>query len=257
MLTAEIREFRKKLADGAVYGVFSKTSDPAFIEILGHAGFDFVIIDLEHGPNTIQAAQNLIRAAEVGGVFPIVRTREGDPTMIGAALDIGAGGVEVPQVGSGEDARRVVEHARFAPAGMRGVCRFVRAADYSALERKRYFAESNEAVLICQLEGQAAVAKLDEILDAGGTDVLFIGPYDLSQSLGVPGQVDHPEVLRTMAAIVERCARRSVAVGTFVDTPEAARRWAEAGVRYLAYSVDVGIFSQACHDLVKALRSQG
>jgi 4-hydroxy-2-oxoheptanedioate aldolase len=254
MLTQEIRGFRRKLAAGPVYGVFSKSSDPAFVEILGHAGFDFVIIDLEHGPTTIESAQNLVRGAQIGGIFPIIRTREGDLTMIGAALDIGAGGVEVPQIGSGEEARRVVEHARFAPLGMRGVCRFVRAADYSSLERSRYFAESNEAVIVCQLEGKGALGNLDDIL-AAGTDVLFIGPYDLSQSLGVPGQVDHPEVVKTMADVVVRCSRRDVAVGTFVDTPEAARRWREAGVRYLAYSVDVGIFAQACRDTVAALRS--
>jgi 4-hydroxy-2-oxoheptanedioate aldolase len=254
MLTEQIRAFKRKLAAGPVYGVFSKTSDPALIEILGRAGLDFVIIDLEHGPNTIESAQNLVRAAELGGVFPVIRTREGDPTMIGAALDIGAGGVEVPQVGSREQAVEVLRHARFAPAGMRGVCRFVRAAEYSALERSRYFAESNEALIVCQLEGAAAVESLDGILEAGGVDVLFIGPYDLSQSLGVPGQVEHPSVVQTMTEVVERCLRRSVAVGTFVDGPEAARRWRAIGVRYLACSVDVGIFYGACRDLSAALR---
>jgi len=254
MLTDEIRSFRAKLAAGPVYGVFSKSTDPAFVEILGHAGFDFVISDLEHGPNSILSAQNLIRAAELGGVFPVVRTREGDPSMIGAALDIGAGGVEVPQVSSREDAELVLRHARFAPLGMRGVCRFVRAADYSAMERQSYFAESNEAVTVCHLEGKAAVDALDGILDVKGLDVLFIGPYDLSQSLGVPGQVEHPDVIACMSDVVERCRRRGVAVGTFVDRLEAARRWRAAGVRYIAYSVDVGIFYGAASDIARSLR---
>jgi len=256
MLTDQIRAFRRKLEGGPVYGVFCKTVDPAFVEILGYAGFDYVIIDLEHGPVTIEGAQNLIRAATVAGTLPIVRTPENVPGAIGAALDIGAAGVQVPQVGTREEAAAVVHHARFAPRGMRGVCRFVRAADYSSLERSRYFGESNEALVICQLEGAAAVSNLDEILDVEGLDVLFLGPYDLSQSLGVPGQVDHPRVLETMSSVVERCRSRSVAVGTFVDTPEAAYRWRQAGVRYISCSVDVGVFTQACTQLVTALRQE-
>ena len=255
MLTESIRAFREKLRDGYVLGPFCKTADPAFLEAAGYAGFDFVIIDLEHGPNTIQTAQNLVRAACIGGVLPIVRVKEDALSVIGEALDIGAGGIQVPQVRTAEEARRVVEQARFAPQGRRGVCRFVRAADYSAMDRFRYFAEANEALVILQLEGTEAIANLPEIAAVPGVDILFIGPYDLSQALGVPGQVDHPEVARRMMEITGFCRKNGIIVGTFTDTPENARKWREAGIRYLSYSVDVGLFLEACRRVVQSVRS--
>ncbi len=254
MIVEMIRQFRRKLHDAGVWGMFAKSGDPAFIEIIGLAGFDFVIIDLEHGPNTIQTAQNLVRAAVLGRTLPIVRTKEKDNATIGEALDIGAGGVEVPQVDSRWEAEEVIRRAKFAPLGMRGVCRFVRAADYSAVGRSTYFDQSNETVVIAQLEGVEALGNLEGILEVPGIDVVFIGPYDLSQSLGMPGRIDHPDIERKMAEIIQRCRRRSVAVGTFVDTVENARRWKAAGVQYLAYSVDVGVFYESCRRLLETLR---
>ncbi len=117
-----IRMFKRKLHDDFVLGLFSKTSDPGFIEIMGYGGFDFVIIDLEHGPNSVQSAQNLIRAAEIGGVLPIVRVKEGNSSVAGEVLDIGASGIQVPQVNDEEGAREVVRRVKFSPLGMRGVC---------------------------------------------------------------------------------------------------------------------------------------
>jgi len=149
------------------------------------------------------------------------------PSLIGEVLDIGAGGVQVPQVTTRDEAEVVVRSARFAPAGKRGVCRFVRAADYSALDRYAYFRAANTALLIIQLEGRDALENLDAILDVAGIDVIFIGPYDLSQSLGVPGQVDHPLVEEKMLEV-------------------AARTWQARGVRYVSYSVDMGLFYDAC-----------
>jgi 4-hydroxy-2-oxoheptanedioate aldolase len=253
MLTTQIRAFKAKLAQGPVFGIFSKTSDPAFVEAAGHAGLDFIIIDLEHGPNSVQTAQDLIRGAEITGILPIVRVKEDRLSVIGEVLDIGAAGVQAPQIVDAASARAVVERAKFAPAGARGVCRFVRAADFSSLERGRYFREANEALVIAQLEGAEALRNVESILGVAGIDIIFIGPYDLSQSLGVTGQVGHPSVLEKMAYLVELCARNGMAAGTFVDTLESAERWIAAGVRYVAYSVDVGIFTDACRNLAVSL----
>ena len=111
--------------------MFSKTSDPAFIETAGYSGMDFVIIDLEHGPNNVQSVQNLIRAAEVAGIFPIVRVKESCASVMSEVLDIGAGGIQVPQITKKEDGEAVFKKTKFSPLGERGVCRFVRAAEYS------------------------------------------------------------------------------------------------------------------------------
>lgn len=127
-----ISKFKKKLNGEGVIGIFSKTCDPGFIEVLGHAGADYVIIDLEHGPNSVQTAQNLIRGAQVSGLMPIVRVKESCASVMGEVLDIGAGGIQVPQITNRAEAEAVINRTKFSPMGERGVCRFVRAAKYSA-----------------------------------------------------------------------------------------------------------------------------
>lgn len=246
---------RGKLAAGeAVYGPFMKTLDPAFVEAAGFAGFDYAILDMEHGPLGTENLANLLRAAGVASIVPIVRVPDISEQSIGKALDLGACGVQIPQVSDAEDAREALRLARFHPAGERGVCRFVRAAGYSSIPRSRYFAESNEALVILQLEGAKALANLDEILEVEGIDVIFIGPYDLSQSLGVPGQVEAPVVAEAVATIAGKARTAGIAVGTFVDDAKAARKWVGAGIRYISYSVDVGIFHDACRSILGDLR---
>jgi len=134
-----VRAFKEKINRGPVFGPFSKTSDPGVIETLGHGGFDYVILDMEHGPNSLETVQNLVRGAEIAGILPIVRVPAGDPEQISKALDIGAGGVQVPQVNSPEGVELAVAAAKFAPEGERGVCRFVRAAGYSSTGKEAYF----------------------------------------------------------------------------------------------------------------------
>lgn len=136
------------------------------------------------------------------------------------------------------------------------MCRFVRAAKYSSTDRVAYFAESNTAVLILQLEGREAVENIKEILSVPGVDIIFAGPYDFSQSLGVPGDVDNPRVTEAMRTIVDECLTRNVVVGTFVDTIEGARKWRSAGVKYLCYSVDVGLFTEKCRETTRSLRDE-
>jgi 4-hydroxy-2-oxoheptanedioate aldolase len=247
-------EFKNKLKNEGVVGVFCKTCDPAFIEVLGYAGADYVIIDLEHGPNTIQNAQNLIRGAEVSGILPIVRVKESYESIMSEALDIGAGGIQVPQITSKKDALEVMERTKFSPAGNRGVCRFVRAADYSAKNRFEYFEEANETLTVLQIEGQEGIDNIDEILQVDGIDVLFIGPYDLSQSLGVPGDIDNPIVEEKMLEIINKCSKRNVIVGTFTDTLENAIKWKRLGVKYISHSVDVGIFFEAAENIINKIK---
>lgn len=249
-----ISAFRAKMAASPVFGVFAKTCDPAFVEVLGHAGADFVILDMEHGPASPETLQNLIRGAQVAGILPVVRVPEGRDDLVGKVLDLGACGVQVPHVTTPDDVRRVLELARFHPLGHRGVCRFVRAASYSAVAKQDYFRQANEALIVLQLEGKAALGHLDAILDVGGFDVVFVGPYDLSQSLGVPGQIEHPEVIARTREIVAAGLRRGIAVGNFSDTPAQAAGWAREGIRYLSCSVDVGLFYEKAQETVASFR---
>ncbi len=256
MITESIRQFKKKLRESYVVGPFSKTSDPAFIEVMGYAGCDFVIIDLEHGPNSVETVQNLIRAAQIANTLPVVRVKENTPPVIKEVLDIGAGGIHVPQITSVEAAKEVIELSKFAPAGMRGVDRFARAANYSSMDKFQYFKEANEAVIILGLEGKEAIEKVDEIISVEGIDVIFAGPYDISQSLGITGQFDHPRVAEKVSEIVDKCAPKGIAVGNFVETVESARKWRDLGVKYISYSVDVGILHDACREIIQGIRAK-
>lgn len=237
-----------------VYGPFMKAVDAAFVECSGYAGFDFVILDMEHGPAGFSGLQHLLRAAEVSGVIPVVRTYDSSEVAIGKALDLGAKGIQVPQVHSASEARKVVKATRFFPNGERGICRFVRAAHYSAIPRDEYFRKANQSLVILQIEGVQAINELDEILEVEGFDVLFVGPYDLSQSFGVPGQISHPLVIKAIKNITEKAHAAGIVIGVFCDTPESATMWRKAGIQYISYSVDVGIYTEACISIIHKLK---
>ena len=238
-----------------VVGPFMKVSDPALVEIAAFAGFDFVIIDLEHGPNTIETVQGHVRAAQAKGITPVIRVPEINENIISKALDIGADYVQVPQIETAADAERVVKAAKFFPEGSRGVCRYVRAADYASMPKENYFGNANKSTgIIIHIEGNIAFKNIDEILAVDGIDVIFIGPYDMSQSCGVPGEVNHPKVISQMKEIVKKAASLGKIVGTFVENPESAKQWIDLGVKYISYAVDVGIYFDACKDIVKKLK---
>jgi len=249
-----IKNFKEKIKKQPVFGPFSKSTDPAFIEIMGYSGFDFVILDMEHGPNGLLNMQNLIRAAQLTNIVPIVRVKEDVRSLMANVLDIGAAGIQVPHVKSAGDVKEIINMARFSPLGMRGMCRYVRSADYSFIDGKDYFKYANEALIIIQIEGREGVENLDSIIDQGGFDILFVGPYDLSQSLGVPGQVEHPLVEKTIKDIVKKCKEKNIVVGNFNDNARIAKKWIDIGIKYISYSVDTGIFSEACKAIVSSLK---
>ena len=235
-----------------IFGPFMKFTDPAAVEIMGLAGFDFVIIDAEHGPISIQSAQNMIRAAETANITPIIRVANNDEALILRALDIGAQGIEIPQINSKSQAIKAVRSVKYAPQGERGVCRYVRAANYSSMDKFEYFkSANNETMIIAHIEGVEGINNLDEILSVPGIDVIFIGPYDLSQSLGVPGQVNNSLVVEKMKEVVSKCKQNKVAVGTFADDVETAKFWVSLGVQYMSFSVDVGILYEASKQIIK------
>jgi len=252
-------EFRLKqaLQEGrTVIGPFVRLAEPAILEILGYAGFDFAIIDLEHGPMSVYQAENLVRAARGVGISPLIRVRENAQTKILRALDTGAAGVQIPQVNSAEMAEASVRFAKFYPRGERGVCRFTRAAEYSHISREVYFSKANEStVVILQVEGMGGVKDIDRILEVEGYDVLFLGPYDLSQALGLTGQVSHPLVLSTIENIVFKAKNKGIAVGSFADNPTNIKRWIDMGVQFLSTHIDTGLIYESAKNLNTDIRS--
>lgn len=246
---------RERLKAGKVLvGPFLKTLDESFVETAGYSGFDYVILDQEHGPANWETLGRLIRAAKIGGVASIVRIPFVSEETVSKPLDLGADGIQLPNVSGPEDVKNLIKFARFFPKGARGVCRFVRAAKYSALDRKVYFAEANEAFLVVQVEGQKGLENIDEILKVKGYDVLFVGPYDLSQSLGKIGQIDSPEVINTIKDLMRKVKASGKKLGIFSDTIESAVKWRNIGVKYISYSVDVGIFYEKCREINQKIR---
>lgn len=243
------KPLRDRLLSGVCTGIFSKTIDSGFVEAAGLAGLDFIILDTEHGPADWATLQNHVRAARLTNMAPIVRVRGLDHHAIGAALDTGAEGVQVPNITTAAEAAAAVSAARFHPEGRRGVCRFVRAGQYGGSQKEEYFPGENQKLVILQVEGLEGVENIDSILAVSGFDVVFIGPYDLSQSAGTPGNVDGPEV----HALIERIARAArntgKMLGIFCDTETALAKYRQMNVPYLAYSVDISLFREAVSSL--------
>ena len=243
---------KRKLKQGeVVLGTFMNCPYPALMEICGHAGFDFAVIDLEHGPLHTLAAEDLCRAADCAGLAPVIRVRKNDAPQIQRALDIGSAGVQVPQIETKLDAQAVVKSAKYSPLGSRGLSFSTRAGVYGAASSTE---EMNEkSLVVIHVEGKGGVNNLEEIVTVPHIDVIFLGPYDLSQSLGIPGQVDDRRVMELMQNALQTIRNAGKAAGTFATNPETAKFWIDAGVQYLGLGVDVAIFRQACEELVKAV----
>lgn len=233
-------------------GTFQSIPSAAIAEIAGLAGMDFTILDQEHGPLTAESSLPLCAAAERGGASPVIRVRENSPSEIQRALDIGASGVEIPQIETSKDAEAAAAAAHFDPLGERGLSPYVRAGGYDGGDN--YTAEQNgETLVAIHVEGQEGLDNLDGILDVEGIDLVFLGPYDLSQSLGIAGQVTDERVVETMEEVCSRAQRAGKIVGTYADTPEQANRWVDIGVQYIAISVDAALLKRRFGEVVDAM----
>ena len=188
------------------------------------------------------------------GLFSIVRVRENNPSLIGRGLDAGADGVLVPRVGSRREAEAVVAAARFAPEGERGANPWVRAAGFQGGPDWFASANANIAILVT-IEGADGIASAQSIIETPGLDGVFIGPVDLSNSLGVPGQIDHPLVVAKSSEVIDLARERSMAVAMFAPTPDGARKWLARGVTMAVIGVDAGHLVAALGDIRKRASS--
>ena len=235
---------------GFLLGCFVEMAAPEVVEGLGLAGFDHVIIDREHAAFSGDATAHLIRAAEAAEIAPLVRVRKNDPGDILEVLDLGAVGLHIPQIASAEDASRAVAATKFPPRGVRGFNPFVRAAHHGGRDVGEFRQTSDDDTLVVlHIEARESLDRVEEILAEDGVDVAFLGPYDLSQALGIPGEVTHPRVREAMRSIAAAAARRGVAAGCFANSLEQAKLWMGEGVTYLAYSVDAEIFRSRCGEI--------
>ncbi len=222
---------KQKLADGKiVYGCFVPTTSALDVEILAVAGFDFVLLDGEHGPLGPDSAYPMVLAAESRGMAAFARAGQNDKQVILKLLDIGVSGVMVPQINDAEQATRAVRATKFWPDGTRGLAGG-RTFDWGLNDTApNLVPQLNDRVLtMIQFEHIDALPNLDEILAVPGLDVLFVGPNDLAQSMGLPGQPGHPEVSKVGDQVVARARERGIKLGTTAPTADAAHAAAARG----------------------------
>lgn len=252
-----INQLKRKLAEGGVaLGTFITLNCPDLVEIAGLAGFDYCIIDTEHGPGNPESIQHMIRAAELRGMAPIVRVTDTAPTTILRTLDVGAAGIQVPQVNSPETAEYVVRSAKYFPKGDRGAC-LTRSSRYGFVPGvAEYFEEANrETLVIVHCENRQGLECLDGIAAVDGVDVIFVGPYDLSQSFGIPGQIYHPVMVDAVAKALAAAKRAGKPAGIFVGSVEEAKARIEQGFTYIAYSTDSLVFAEVCRNIIGGIKA--
>ena len=207
-------------------------------EIMGAAGYDWVAVDMEHGSIGFHQLPDLFRALELGGTLPLVRLAEGTATHCKLALDAGAGGVIVPNIASAAQLEAVRNSCRWPPAGSRGVG-FSRANMFGK-NFAAYREEAQAPLLVAMIEDVRAVEHLDAILDVSGLDAILIGPYDLSASMGLTAQFDHPDFTSALESVRVRARTHNIPSGVHVVPPSVAELQAriDEGYRFLAYSID-------------------
>jgi 2-dehydro-3-deoxyglucarate aldolase len=248
-----IANLRKRLQQGELLlGTLVSFNSPEVTEMLAEAGFDWLFLDAEHAPLEASALQAMMQAAG-GKVACVVRVPSLDEAAIKHSLDGGAAGVIVPQVHTAEQAAQAVDWARFPPAGKRGLG--IARAQHYGFQVKEYFQQANEQTLVVvQAESAEAVRNIDAIVRVAGLDAVLIGPYDLSASLGRPGEMNHPEVCQAIDRIAQACREAGMALGVFGMTAVAVRPYIKQGFQLIAAGVDTVLLGQAARTLLREVK---
>lgn len=244
--------FKQTLSKDIVqFGIWNGIPDGYVAEILGGAGFDFVLIDSEHGPFDLQSVIHQLQALGQFPVTPIVRPPNGDPVIIKQLLDGGVQTLLVPMIESGEQAELMSRAMRYPPKGIRGVgTALARASQWNRVNN--YFRDADdEMCLILQVESVAGYEVLDEILEVDGVDSVFIGPADLAGSMGYLGEPMHPKVIEAVKAGMTKIRKAGKSAGTLAVKKELADEYIKAGANYVGIGVDLVILAKATRKLAE------
>jgi 4-hydroxy-2-oxoheptanedioate aldolase len=231
---------KAKLAAGEpAFGCFVRTPEPQLIEYVGLLGWDFLVFDAEHGPLQPREVEDLCRAIEPRGTTPIVRVTTNDAPTILRFLDTGVHGLHVPWVNSAAEAERAVRAVKYSPRGIRGLAGS-RASEWGLREPIGAYVQraNRETLVVIQVETQDAVDAIDDYLKIDGVDVLFLGPTDLSQSLGHPGDLEHPDVLATLDRVADAVIGSGVTLGIYAGSVDMTKAWLDRGARYFTTSLE-------------------
>ncbi len=212
---------------------------PSIVDVMAGAGFEWLVVDMEHTSIDLSMAHTLIATIQANGLKALVRVSKNEEVIIKRVLDMGADGIIVPMIKSKLDALQAIEYAKYPPIGKRGVGLF-RAQKYGMgfNEYKKWVDE--ELIIIAQIEHYEAVQNIEEIITTDGIDGVIIGPYDLSGSMGYPGEYDRDDVKKAIAKVLKICKEKNVPSGFHVieTNPEKLQEKIDEGCTFLAYSVD-------------------
>jgi len=251
--------FRDRLARRAEQcpvGTWVMSASPLVAEAIGHAGFDWAVIDMEHTPLDLMEVIHLLQAVAGTPMTPVVRVPWNETVTIKRVLDAGAHTLLVPFVQDAEQARAAVAATRYPPEGVRGMAGMSRSSRFGTAPNHLVQANTQVSVIV-QLETPQAIAQLEAIAAVPGVDGLFVGPGDLSGAMGYPGQLTHPDVMALMADAAARARRMGMPIGTVGGTPEVVQQYRAAGYDFLAIASDLGLMMRACAGALQSVRSAG
>lgn len=232
---------KNKLADGkTVLGTWCEIPSPEFINVLAKAGLDFVIIDMEHGSCDFEQAGKMVVAAQVEGCSPIIRVPANSESAILRALELGTEGVIVPHVESAQERKRIIDAIKFPPIGIRSLNPYVRAGGYKSTPNftKEQNKNTLSAILVESLQG---IENIEEIIDDDYLDVVYMGSYDISAALGIPGETRNPKVTEVLKKMTKIITKSKKTAACLFHNSDDLRFFKKIGVKFLCYKVDTGI----------------
>ena len=239
-----------------VLGTWCVISSTHVVDVIASSGIDFLIIDAEHGPVSFSDAQTMVMAAEAHQVTPIMRIGEINEWNILRAMDLGIHGLQLPNITCREDAEKFVTYAKYPPIGVRGFSPYTKAAQYDVKNGTKLSATANaNTLLIANVEGVEGLKNLDEISKVEHIDVIFIGLFDLSKSLGIPGEVEHPQVMSSLRHAIDVITSNGKKVGAIASSVAMLNTLKELDIAYLTYSVDTGMLKESYQNIVHQFRA--
>ncbi|HTP80596.1 MAG TPA: aldolase/citrate lyase family protein [Bacteroidota bacterium] len=243
---------------GAAVGtMLVEIRQPAVMQLMANGGFDFVIIDNEHGPFDIETIADLSRMARLVGITPIVRVPDLTYAEVTRPLDAGAQGIMVPRIVGPEQVREAVQMMKYPPTGRRGSVMARGHTEFKGGDVSQMMSDSNrETMLVVQIETRQALDRIDEILSVEGVDVGFVGPNDLSIALGVAGKLESDPMNQSVAQVVQACRKHRVIPAIQANELSIGLRWAAAGMRMLSYNSEAGLMVKSASDATTALKKE-
>ena len=252
-----VNPLKARLAEGPVLGLWSIIPSPTLAEVFSRAGFDFLILDMEHGNYDLQTLENSIRACEIAGASPLVRVPGPNPFAVQWALDLGAHGIVVPQVRDALHAREALAQIKFPPEGVRGFNPFTRAANYTPPPTIPSGKLSNAFPLTSIIiESLGAMRDLDAILAMPGLDMIYLGVYDLSVALECAGNTRHPRILEFVDTAIRKANQAGKTVSLMVRNDEEIDQALAAGVKMLVFAVDTFLIHQTASHIAASFQQR-